>query len=37
LTRHLQSGESWVSAEALKPCIRILGQRHHSEPEWKQP
>ena len=36
LVRHLQSGESWVPAERLKPCIRVLGQRHHSEPEWAQ-
>jgi len=36
LIRHLQSGDSWVPKERLRPCIRILGQRHHSEPEWVQ-
>jgi len=31
-------GGKWIDdmRESLKPCVRVLGQRHHSEPEWKQ-
>lgn len=27
----------WIEAcKDYEPAIRVLGQRHHSEPEWKQ-
>ncbi len=36
LLQYLRAGNNGATDEEFEPMIRILGQRHHSQPGWKQ-